>query len=555
MDDPSLWALLGDLSEFTDARLNGSSKTYEVKRKATLVSNGTLGKVIAGVSSPYKLQKENTFSLTSLPSSEGEKGNSENAKSSPHTERFQTPESRQRTANESRLQTPGGINWDVLFQDGVVERKNKKADEKKAKEAKKMKDMEEKAYKEARQRLVESESLMSKTSPVSLPSLSSPEPGPGPISSSGPTAKTTNLTGSSPNSHGKNDVLPPKEKKKQEEKRLLDIILPTLLKKKNKKKKKRPVRRGNPLRPSPAATITPLAEARGLQEEEEEEDDKTIDRMLQQLRSEREQAKLDQQQLQIAQVVRSPYNLNARPKEYMRESRKKFVPSVSSPKKKVNALPPPSDFKSLEEARLFRERQQIDHQQRILSNPIVRTKNDKKIPERMKLLSVLDDLLEQIASLQDRIYNEQVVYRDLNEDQYDEENGELLDCLKVVAMHVSNHHNHLSSGRSVAKNPKKSHGMQHTSISASAETWKVTLLTVVDTLARRPSLEELFAKREAEDERERLKLIELAERGPSLPPMISGAEAEEIVKGMRLPVEAGAVHQQKLPTMEDLGLA
>ena len=109
----------------------------------------------------------------------------------------------------------------------------------------------------------------------------------------------------------------------------------------------------------------------------------------------------------------------------------------------------------------------------------------------MVLLDVLDNLLGQIANLQDRIYNEQIACNELNNSSFDEENAELLDCLKVVTCHVENHHNNLSQGRSVAKNAQKHHSMSHTSIASSAETWRVTLLTVVDTLAHRPTIAQL----------------------------------------------------------------
>jgi hypothetical protein len=96
------------------------------------------------------------------------------------------------------------------------------------------------------------------------------------------------------------------------------------------------------------------------------------------------------------------------------------------------------------------------------------------------LLDVMDDLLLQISVLKSRLDELQ---ENTTTDVEREENDELLDCLAITSGHIAKHKDVIESGQVLG--PKGGRRPNHISILQSAQTWKITLLTVVDTLAKR----------------------------------------------------------------------
>ena len=67
------------------------------------------------------------------------------------------------------------------------------------------------------------------------------------------------------------------------------------------------------------------------------------------------------------------------------------------------------------------------------------------------------------------------------------ENDELLDCLRVVGTHINKHKDILESGQTIGGGRGQREGKRpsHVSILESAQTWRLTLLSVISALSRR----------------------------------------------------------------------
>ncbi|GMH92010.1 hypothetical protein TrST_g562 [Triparma strigata] len=165
----------------------------------------------------------------------------------------------------------------------------------------------------------------------------------------------------------------------------------------------------------------------------------------------------------------------------------------------------PPKFSTVEEAKIHYERQQLERQGMELLAPMKHKKqqfgksparnasysnnnnppsNRKKKPARLspinlkesnELLDCMDDLLLQIAILTSRLNKLQKVETS-NETRH--ENLELLECLTVVGTHINKH-------KEVMENDRDGIKSSHVSILKSAQTWRLTLLSIVDTLNQR----------------------------------------------------------------------
>jgi len=107
----------------------------------------------------------------------------------------------------------------------------------------------------------------------------------------------------------------------------------------------------------------------------------------------------------------------------------------------------------------------------------------QRFVETNLLLDCMDDLLLQISILRTRL-------DELQENTFSEgerhENTELLECLEFTTGHIYKHKEILESGEVFqGKRGKGGARPNHLSVLQSAHTWKITLLTVVDTLAKR----------------------------------------------------------------------
>jgi len=91
----------------------------------------------------------------------------------------------------------------------------------------------------------------------------------------------------------------------------------------------------------------------------------------------------------------------------------------------------------------------------------------------------MDDLLYQITVLKQKLNVLSLSPNATAEEK--EENDDLLSCLLVVATHINKHKEILESG-ALATGSRPS----HVSILESAQTWRLTLLSVIDALANRP---------------------------------------------------------------------
>mmetsp|Transcript_5933 Transcript_5933/g.11892 ORF Transcript_5933/g.11892 Transcript_5933/m.11892 type:complete len:1682 (-) Transcript_5933:15-5060(-) len=157
----------------------------------------------------------------------------------------------------------------------------------------------------------------------------------------------------------------------------------------------------------------------------------------------------------------------------------------------------PPAFSTLEEAKIHYERKQLERQSEQLLSPLKSAKNPGKkkkggkaksrplqpSPEKQRetndLLDAMDDLSYQITVLQEKLNTLSSAPNVSAEEK--EENGDLLSCLLVVATHINKHKEILESGSlNMGSRPS------HVSILESAQTWRLTLLSVIDTLANRP---------------------------------------------------------------------
>ena len=109
------------------------------------------------------------------------------------------------------------------------------------------------------------------------------------------------------------------------------------------------------------------------------------------------------------------------------------------------------------------------------------------LKESYDLLDCMDDLLLQITILRERITALQKVSTTRADAA---ENDELLDCLRVVGTHINKHKDILENGQALGgrgvgggKRPS------HVSILESAQTWRLTLLSVISALSRRSRAE------------------------------------------------------------------
>ncbi|GMH50231.1 hypothetical protein TL16_g00722 [Triparma laevis f. inornata] len=166
----------------------------------------------------------------------------------------------------------------------------------------------------------------------------------------------------------------------------------------------------------------------------------------------------------------------------------------------------PPKFGSAEEAKIHYERKQLERQGLELLEPMKQKKlmklefnsnftrqegrrkqNQKKkqqqqlspigLKESNELLNCMDDLLLQIAILTSRLIKLQEVEV---VEEVREENVELLDCLNVVGTHI-NKHKEVMEGSEKRGSPNRS----HVSILKSAQTLRLTLLSIIDTLNKR----------------------------------------------------------------------
>jgi hypothetical protein len=177
-------------------------------------------------------------------------------------------------------------------------------------------------------------------------------------------------------------------------------------------------------------------------------------------------------------------------------------------RRKEDARASQKRFQTVEEARLYNNRQKLARQGEQLLAPIKQqqlspqqlrgrrqqhqhqTKQEaleeqQRMEETFLLLDCMDDLLLQISILKARL-------EELQENTESEgeraENTELLDCLAATSGHIHKHKEMLENGEMSPTKHKHSKSKKlpsHMSILNSAQTWKITLLTVVDTLALR----------------------------------------------------------------------
>ncbi|GMI19856.1 hypothetical protein TeGR_g2724, partial [Tetraparma gracilis] len=207
----------------------------------------------------------------------------------------------------------------------------------------------------------------------------------------------------------------------------------------------------------------------------------------------------------------NPYTLSAKPSKYTQpsENEKKLEALRHRQTKHKQAFKAQEEekvvrrkeqarakkFQSVEEAKLWHGRQRLERQGEQLLNPVKRGSvagkggggggaggqaAAQKMQETYMLLDVMDDLLLQISVLKSRLDELQ---ENTTTDVEREENDELLDCLAITSGHIAKHKDVIESGQVLG--PKGGRRPNHISILQSAQTWKITLLTVVDTLAKR----------------------------------------------------------------------
>ena len=151
------------------------------------------------------------------------------------------------------------------------------------------------------------------------------------------------------------------------------------------------------------------------------------------------------------------------------------------------------------------------------------------LKESNELLDCMDDLLLQIAILTSRLNKLQKVE---NSNETRHENLELLECLTVVGTHINKHkevrshvpflghpYRHLiltsrfAPRSQVMENDRDGIKSSHVSILKSAQTWRLTLLSIVDTLNQRKEVESRTSNNsEGEEEEDTSRLVSVLGR-------------------------------------------
>ncbi len=274
------------------------------------------------------------------------------------------------------------------------------------------------------------------------------------------------------------------EGKKAEQKGLLDLILPTLMSKKKKKKKRKqrkpresvpsmtnsapqnfpPVPQIEPQRPevdSASTSPSPLANTRPRQKQ----------RMAKSLNPYAVPAGPGGP---IPNVRRAK---NAQRLEELRRGKFSGIPpqNPEPPSPQRRQKRPVGSYESVEDMEVHYAREKLFRQGERLLRPVKKSVNPVG-GQQHDLLDALDDLLLQIEVLKKKIDAE---LEECDEDRDIRELRELKECLDAVEGHASGHKAILSGGTSPMR------GKSRVSIVESARTWRVTVLSVVDTLARR----------------------------------------------------------------------